>query len=267
LTNNIIDHFNEYFEIVPAISDVLKREVYKLRYQVYCIENGYKTGFMNPLDHPEGLEFDEYDLHSSHYLIRHRKRDNFMATTRLILPDPSNLNKPFPIEINSQIDNVSLLKDLPRHSMAELSRFCISKEFRRRKNEQHLIVTSDALSESIFTQDEKRSSSHLTLALFACAIKMSSENNIDYWYAFMEPALKRVFSSLGIHFVEIGPLVNFYGMRQPFMIKVNDLLDSVAKKDVSYWNMLTDSGQFGALKLSAFATRSCIYPIRFPIKS
>lgn len=242
MANNIVEHFDEYFEMVSAASDELKHEVYKLRYQVYCIENGSKTGFMNPLDHPGGVEFDEYDFHSSHYLIRHRKQGNFMATTRLILPDPKNLKKPFPIEINSQIDNVSLLKNVPRHNMAELSRFCISKEFRRRKHEQHLIVTNDTESEIAFTQEEKRSSSYLTLALFACAIKMSSENNIDYWYALMEPALKRVFSSLGIHFVEIGPLVDFYGMRQPCMINVQDLLDSVAKKNINYWNMLTNNG-------------------------
>jgi len=264
LTNNIVEHFDEYFEMVSATSDELKKEVYKLRYQVYCIENGIKTGFMNPLDHPEGVEFDEYDLHSSHYLIRHRKQGNFMATTRLILPDPKNLKKPFPIEINSQIDNVSLLKNVPRHSMAELSRFCVSKEFRRRKHEQHLIITNDAESETTFTQEEKRSSSHLTLALFACAIKMSSENNIDYWYALMEPALKRVFSSLGIHFVEIGPLVDFYGMRQPCMIRIHDLLDSVAKKNTNYWNMLTNNGDFGELKLSTFATNSCTYSISLP---
>jgi len=245
LANNIIDVFNEYFEMIPAISDELKLEVYKLRYQVYCIENGGKTGFKNPVDHPEGIEFDEYDQHSVHYLIRHRKRGNFMATTRLILPDPNNREKLFPIELNSQIDNINLLKNMPRHNLAELSRFCVSKEFRHRKNEYPLLSTNDLDSAAAFTQEEKRSSSHLTLALFACAIRMSSENNIHYWYALMEPALMRLISILGIHFIEIGPLVNFYGMRQPCVIKVDDLLDSVAKKDLDYWKMLTDNGHSG----------------------
>ena len=242
--SNIIDAFYEYFELVPAITDELKNEVYKLRYQVYCVENGEKTGFMNPEDHPEGIEFDEYDSHSSHYLIYHRKRGIFMATTRLILPNAGILEKPFPIEINSQIDNVNLLVNMPRHNLAELSRFCVSKEFRRRKNELHLLTTYDVDSGVALGQDEKRSSSHLTLALFACAIRMSSENNIHYWYAFMEPALMRLVSTLGIEFVEIGPPVQFYGTRQPFVIKIDELLDSVAKKNSNYWNMLTHNGQF-----------------------
>lgn len=236
--------FNKYFEMIPAISDELKHEVYKLRYQVYSTENGDKTGFKNFIDHSEGIEFDEYDSHSSHYLIRHRGLGIYMATTRLILPDANNREKPFPIEKYSQIDNVNLLKTMPRHNLAELSRFCVSKEFRSRKNEQQLLTTNDAIaSEVIFAQEEKRSSSHLTLALFACAIKMSSENNIHYWYAFMEPALMRVFSTLGIHFVGIGPLANHYGLRQPCVIKVDELLDGVAKKDLNYWNLLTNNGQ------------------------
>lgn len=242
MDNNIIDHFNHYFEMVPVDSDELKNEVYKLRYQVYCIENGDKTGFKNPENLPEGIECDQYDQHSAHYLIRHRKLGIFMATTRLILPDAKTPEKPFPIEMHSQIDNVNLLKTMPRHNLAELSRFCISKEFRRRKNDQPFYTTNDAYSEIILGQEEKRSSSHLTLGLFACAIRISSENNIHYWYALMEPALKRVFSSLGIHFVEIGPLVNFYGTRQPYVIKVDELMDSVAKKDLNYWNMLTNNG-------------------------
>jgi N-acyl amino acid synthase of PEP-CTERM/exosortase system len=167
-----------------------------------------------------------------------------MATARLILPDARNLKKPFPIEINSQITNVNLLKTMSRSNLAELSRFCVSKEFRQRENEQSLIIAYDSDSKTASMQKDKRSSSHLTLALFACAIKMSSENNIQYWYALMEPALKRLVSKLGIHFVEIGPLVDFYGTRQPCMIKVNDLLESVAKKDLDYWNMLTQKEQF-----------------------
>jgi N-acyl amino acid synthase of PEP-CTERM/exosortase system len=260
LDKNINDHFNQYFEMVPAISDELRIEVFKLRYQVYCIENGPKTGFKNPLDHPEGMEFDEYDSRSVHYLIRHRKSERFMATVRLILPDVNKTS--FPIEINSQIENVSLLKAIPRHNLGELSRFCVSKEFRQRKNEQHLLTTYDVDSEIVFMQEEKRNSSNLTLALFACAIKMSSENNIHYWYALMEPALMRLISKLGIHFVEIGPLVNFYGMRQPCVIKVNDLLDSIAKKNIDYWNMLTHNGKYEMQRHITFNSKTMKMPYK-----
>ncbi|MDD1642791.1 MAG: PEP-CTERM/exosortase system-associated acyltransferase [Methylococcaceae bacterium] len=236
--DNIVDHFDRYFQIVPAISDELKNEVYKLRYQVYCIENE----FLNSEDYPNDLEFDDYDQHSVHYLIRHRKSGICAATTRLILPNTNNLEKPLQIETYSRIDNVNPLKTMSRHKLAELSRFCISKQFRQRKYEQHLLCNDAKLLEATFSQNEKRSLSYLMLALFACAIKMSAENNIHYWYAIMTPALNRVVSTLGIHFTEIGPFVDFHGLRRPYVIKVDDLLDSVAEKNLDYWNMLTNRG-------------------------
>ncbi|MGZ5075246.1 MAG: PEP-CTERM/exosortase system-associated acyltransferase [Methylobacter sp.] len=238
--NTIIDLFNKHFEMIPAVSEELKHEVYKLRYQVYCLE----TEFEKHEKFPDGLEFDEHDRHSCHYLIRHRELGCYTATTRLILPDVDNRKYLFPIERYSQIDDSELLQTIPRHNLAEISRFCVSKEFRRRRNERHLLTAIDADSRTVITQEEKRSSSHLTLALFACAIRMSYENNIHYWYAIMEPALMRVLSTLGIHFTGIGPLTNYNGIRQPCVIKIDDLLDSVAKKDLAYWNMLTNNGQF-----------------------
>lgn len=236
---NIIDDFNKYFEMIPAVSEELKHEVYKLRYQVYCLE----TGFEKHENFPDRLEFDENDRHSRHYLIRHRCSGNYIATTRLILPDTSN-HALFPVERYSQIADSELLQSIPRHNLAELSRFCVSKEFRRRKNERHILLPIDVDSSPNVSEEEKRSSSHLTLALLACAVKMSSENNIDYWCGMMRPALMRIFAQLGIHLVAIGPLVNYNGIRQPCLIKVDDLLDGAAKKDLSYWNMLTNNGQY-----------------------
>lgn len=240
MTNSIIDGFNEYFEIVPAISDELKNEVYKLRYQVYCIENK----FLDSDDYDNNMEFDEFDSHSCHYLIRHRKLGVYMATTRLILPEINNPDKLFPIEIFSQIDNPDAIKHIPRNILAEASRFCVSKEFRKRKNE--LQTTTGINTESNNTQSRKDRSAypHITLALIASLIKMSHENNIDYWFAVMEPPLIRFFSTIGINFIGIGPVTNYHGNRQPCIIKLNDLLEGVADKDIKQWNMLTNNGKF-----------------------
>jgi N-acyl amino acid synthase of PEP-CTERM/exosortase system len=235
---SIIDAFNQYFEMVDANTDALKEEVYKLRYQIYCVEKGFE----DLESYPDGMEHDEYDKRSSHYLIRHRDTNSYMATTRLVLPDKQDLQKLFPLEVYSHIDNMALLKTMRRANTAELSRFCVSKQFRRRANEQGLLVTNDE-DESRFSRRDKESSAHLTLALFACAIRMSSEHNIHYWYAIMEPALKRLVAALGVHFAEMGSLVDYHGKRIPCMIKVDDLLCSVAEKDLDYWRMLTNNRQ------------------------
>lgn len=241
MSSNILDSFNEYFEMVPAISDELKNEVYKLRYQVYCLE----TGFEKTDDHPAGIEIDEYDSHSIHYLIRHRKSNVFAATTRLILPDKTNPDKLFPIEKFTQFDNADVMEGIPRDKLAEASRFCVSKEFKRRKNEAGTLTGISHKWEIDFTEDERRVFPHLTIALFACLIKMSDDNNIHYWYAVMEPALIRFFTTLGIYFIGIGPIADYHGKRQPCKIKVSDLLEGVSNKNTGLWEMMTNRGQVG----------------------
>lgn len=241
MINNLLDAFNECFEMIPANSEQLKNEVYKLRYQVYCIE----TGFENPGLHPDGVEIDEYDDNSVHYLIRHRKSAIYAATTRLILPDVADSEWLFPIEKYTIIDKKDWLKNIPRNRFAEASRFCVSKEFKRRKNELGTLTGIGPSWEADFTEEERRIFPHLSIALFACLIKMSDDHGIHYWYAVMEPGLIRFFTTLGIYFIGIGPLTDYHGIRQPSMIKVSDLLDGVAKKNQGLWEMMTNKGQVG----------------------
>jgi N-acyl amino acid synthase of PEP-CTERM/exosortase system len=225
---SILDAFDFYFKMIPANTDELRQEVYKLRYQVYCIEHH----FLEP--NAEGFEYDEYDAQSCHYLIQHKETKRYMATTRLILPSSKNPEKLFPVEIHSKIDNFELLKTVPRANLAELSRFCVSKEFRRRAGERDLIITND-----VDSSRGKNSSASITLALFACAIKMSFEHDIQCWIASIEPALKRVVEPLGIYVVEIGSLGDYHGMRFPCAIRIDNLLTSVREKNTEYSEMLT----------------------------
>ena len=229
--------------MLPAVSDELKNEVYKLRYQVYCIE----TGFENPEEHPGEMESDDFDRHSVHYLIRHRKSGIYAATTRLILPDTNKINTLFPIELYSTIDNHKEPQDKQQRHLAEASRFCVSKAFKRRKNDYQASLTGispDWEQKTAAAEEERRTYPHLSIALYACLIKMSHENNIHYWYALMEPALIRFFTTLGIYFKGIGPVTDYHGLRRPSMLKVSDLLEGVFEKDPSVWAMMTNKGQY-----------------------
>ncbi len=242
MEQTVLDSFNQYFEMVPALSDELKNEVYKLRFQVYCNE----THFEDPLQHPGEMEYDEFDEISIHYLVRHRKTNTFAATTRLILPDHNNPDKLFPIEIHSKIDNHDLLNKIPRNKLAEVSRFCVSKEFKRRKYDKEDSLTGiHDNSIALISEDERRTFPHITIALIACQIRISKEHDIHYWFAVMEPALLRFLSTLGIRFTSIGPITEYHGKRKPGVIKVSDLLNGVSQKNPPLWNMLTNNGQYG----------------------
>ncbi|POZ49919.1 PEP-CTERM/exosortase system-associated acyltransferase [Methylovulum psychrotolerans] len=241
---DMMDVFNQFFEMVPAVSAELKDEAYKLRYQVYCVE---VTGFSNPDDFPDKREYDEYDENAVHYLIRHRKSGEYAATTRLILPDRACPARPFPLEAFCDLDETLVPQSINRTRLAEASRFCISKAFKQRKNDAQTLTAIDSAncdSQAYFTLAERRVFPHLSFALIACLIKGCCENNIDHFYGTLEPAWFRFLSSAGIHFTKIGPLADYHGLRWPGVIKVTDLLEGVAQKDQQLWNLLTDKGRF-----------------------
>jgi len=233
-----MDAFNQYFEMVPAVSDALKEEAYKLRYQVYCLEI---AGYSNPKDHPDCREYDEYDRHSLHYLIRYRKSGEYAATARLILPDINFPEKAFPLEANCKIDNIDMMQQIDRANLAEASRFCISKAFKNRKNESTSLmgIDSDQCGNlSYFSFEERRTFPHLSFALVVCLIKGCQENAIDYLYGTLEPAWLRYLSSAGIHFTKIGPLADYHGLRWPGVIKISELVDTLAKENFPLWTFL-----------------------------
>lgn len=239
MAKEIIEGFKQYFDMVFASTEQLKNEVYQLRYQVYCIE----TKFERPEDFPAGLEIDESDQFSAHYLIKHHSR-GYAATTRLVLPDMDSLTRKFPIEEHCDITNHEVMNKIPRQHLAEVSRFCVSKEFKQRKGESGTLTGVSSEHDDYFSDDERRVFPHITLALIACLVKMSQEHEIYHWYAVMEPSLLRFLKRLGIVFTNIGPLADYHGERQPCVITVSEMLAGVFDKNRQVWDLLTDRGRY-----------------------
>jgi N-acyl amino acid synthase of PEP-CTERM/exosortase system len=241
MAKTIAESFRDYFEMVPADTDDLKRAVYHLRYQVYCLE----TGFEKPEDCPSRLERDAYDDRADHFLIRHLRTGEYAATTRLILPDRGDPSLPFPIESHCAIDRPEAVGQIPRTRLGEVSRFCVSKDFKRRRGEPGTLAgVSPSPELDAACEEERRTFPYITLGLIACLVRISRRANITHWYAVMEPALIRFLEHLGIHFTPIGPLADYHGRRLPCIIEVAALLGGVERKNPEVWELLTDGGKF-----------------------
>src|SRR5690348_7843958 len=72
--------FDRAFEGVSADTPELKAECFRIRYQVYCIEQGFEEADVNP-----GIEIDQYDERSAHALLVHRSSGLAVGTIRLVL--------------------------------------------------------------------------------------------------------------------------------------------------------------------------------------
>ena len=235
----LLDRFNTYFQVATAVSGEQLQEALRIRYQVYCVENPFE----NPADHPDGLERDEFDSHSLHSLLIHRASGQAMGTARLVMPVQHDLGQSFPLQ---QVCSHPKLNQLPLNRTAEVSRFSISKEFRRRQ--------CDTLFEGHDSRRERRNMAPLmSLGLIQSLVRMSSERGITHWCATMEPTLLRLLAAMSIKFEPLGPLVRYHGTRQPCTCEVEPMLERVKSEQRPLWEVLTDGGTLGHRRRSLAA--------------
>lgn len=231
------DLYRQYFEtfVVGEEDHALRDEAFRLRYQVYCVENPFE----DPNENIGGLERDALDDNSVHCLLQHKRSRTWAGAVRLVLPKADDLAHSFALQ---QVCTDPLISDperFPVAKMAEVSRFCISKDFRKRQGDW-LYPQSVEPDDNA---DERRVIPNMTLGLIEGLVRMSLENGVFYWCAVMERPLLRLLSRLGIHFDNIGPLVEYHGRRQPCFIPLDTLLLRVQDERPDVWEILTDGGR------------------------
>ena len=198
--------YREHFEVVRASTPTLLDQVYRLRYQVYCVENAYE----DPDRQVAGRETDIYDERSVHALLVHRRSDAVAGTVRVILPGTDRQDPPLPISVVADAEQRELLRQLPYSRTAELSRFAVSKEFRQRCADP----------------EDRRMLRYITIGLIRGALEMCRDHDIRYVCAVMERSLIRLLGRLGFVFEHLGGLIEYHGARQPCVAQVNQIVSS-----------------------------------------
>ena len=217
----------------------LLKEAHRLRYQVYCVEHPFES----PLDNPGGLEIDEFDHHSVHCVLIHEPSGRPAGTVRLVLPLPQEPSLCFPIHRVCEDPLLENPELFPVSIMAEVSRFSVSKDFRRRLGDTYCGVTDPDRAPAAPPQgEERRMIPHIKLGLIEGLVRMSIDRRVLYWCAEMEPWLLRMLGRIGIYFDPIGPLVDYHGLRQPCYVQLSRLLQRVYDEHPDIWEVITADG-------------------------
>ena len=228
--------FARRFVMLHASTPELIAKVQRLRYQVYCIENSFE----DPARFPDGREHDEFDNHALQGLLYDNTSKAIAGAVRLILPHPGKPGNRLPIQglcRHPRVHDHRLLVG----GAVEISRFAISKEYRRHARyhlgtgEAGLSVRS-AVAEEMFL-------SNMALGLVKGLVQMSIEHGITDWFAVMEPALLRLLGRSAIYFAPLGPLVEYHRKRQPCYVNLNAMLRQVRQERPDVWDVITDAGR------------------------
>ena len=212
---NLGSAFKQYFEIVPALSNELKDEVYRVRHQVYCQDLKYE-----PL-RLDGRETDDHDSNSLHLLIRNINTSEFVGCTRIVRPPLGKLHYQLPFEKACAATLDRSIVDpakLARHTIAEVSRLAVIADYRRRKGEANNPV---GISKEDFGTITQPRFPFIPIGLYLGTTELARLNGIDTVFVLTEERLALHFAKLGFNLKYIGHPVEHHGTRIPSMMRVN----------------------------------------------
>ena len=217
------EQFHRLFEVVLADTPELKKTVYQIRYEVYCLEAGFEA----PENFPDGLERDEYDDQALYALLRYRPTGEYAGCVRLIVDRPGTPRTLFPFERfcgHSLRRNIIDPDKLPRGSFGEISRLAVRTQFRRR-NCEHLDTRGNIMDSDNGTHDptHRRIFPHIALGLYLAGAALVITHRRSGAFVMMEPRLARHMRRYGIIFRPAGEVVEYHGMRGPFYLSTQNL--------------------------------------------
>jgi N-acyl amino acid synthase of PEP-CTERM/exosortase system len=221
-----------FFSSSVATSPEMRDQCFRVRFQAYCIDNGFE----DPADNPDGLERDDFDSHSVHSILTHNATGDAIGAVRLILPDQDGWRRVLPIQRIAGAIVSDEVAPFPILRTAEISRFSILRRFRH-------YIPDQGFEARLSSEEWRRMLFHLPLGLIKSCVEMSVREEMSHWAAVMEPALLRLLTRLGIHFNPLGSLVEHHGRRQPCWADVGIMLDRVHAERPDVWDVITDGGR------------------------
>lgn len=193
---------------------------YNLRYQVYCDEMGFedKSAF------PEQMEFDEWDDHAVHFIVRHRASGHWLGGLRLVF----NHHGIFPFEQVAKPHQQ--IKQTERETAVEMSRLCVIREARRFSSkrfapyglpEQEISEENDKIKSLYNFKNQTRS---IMWGLIRAAVVYSDELDLSHWYFIVAPALAGFIRREKFDMLQIGNPCEHRGSRTPYQLNVDNIL-------------------------------------------
>ena len=204
IASALYDDILTTFTVRIADTEILQQQAFKLRHQVYCVENAFEPR------QPDGMERDLFDQRAPHALLFHRGADEPLGTVRVVLPTAGAGFGTLPIHAVCSSDPF-VRSDLPVDATAEISRFALSRERLR------------ALQSSTTGEESRHLLSFACLGLIAAVRQISRANGITHIVAVMEPSLRRRLSILGLPMIEMGNPVSYHGVRVPCYSRLDQL--------------------------------------------
>jgi N-acyl amino acid synthase of PEP-CTERM/exosortase system len=215
----IAEAFMQHLQPQIARSELQRREIYRLRHQVYCEELHYEAL------HPLREERDPFDAQAVHCAVRHRRSGVLAGTVRLVGKRGAHDRLPLETHCAQALTHPSLLPHhFAPHEVCEISRLAVPAVFRK----QTAAAAEGAIVAGGFSEQELRSFPAIAIGLYMAAITLSHETQRHHVFVMMEPRLARGLAFVGIRFQALGEAIEYHGKRGAYYIDTRQLPSQLA---------------------------------------
>jgi N-acyl-L-homoserine lactone synthetase len=235
-------------------------EIYRLRYKVFCLE----WGFEKPDNHSERIITDGYDKNAIHFAAQDENQKTVGAI--MLLPDSS---EGFPLEKYCELDINP--DELPRDSLAEVSRMVIHRDYRRRSEDKYIYGPDEerrSIGSFHFQQNypnpkvqhrraddkyrskqparrtsefygDRRKRHEVVMNLYKAVYQESKRRQLTHWYAVMTKGIVNLLNRFGFSFEAIGDPVDYNGIRTPYMTEIAKLEKDMENRNPELYEEFT----------------------------
>lgn len=245
--------------IVKHITDEKDlKDIYRLRYKIYC----YEWGFEKPENHPDEIVSDVFDNNALQFAVKDDAQ-KIVGAISLIL----HSSEGFPTEKYCELDINQ--DEIPRDSIAEISRFVIHRDYRRRAEDKYIYgpdeerrsigsfnYPSNYSNNRSFIRraddkykhkgarrpsdsySERRKRHEVVINLYKAIYQESKRRKITHWYAVMTKGIVIFLNKFGFIFKEIGDPVDYHGIRTPYLGDIAKIEQEIMQEHPEFYEEL-----------------------------
>lgn len=234
--------YAETFELLRCDTPELQDRAFRLRHQIYCVENGYEC----PSKAGNYMEQDAYDAQAVHFVLRRRISNETAGTVRIILPNDDDPQNSFPIQ--KYCDAPFLKDDLQALTMFEISRFCMARRFRKRADDGQFLSSYHMQDfKAGFSKGNisfiRRRIAYAPAGLLSAAFETALNARIMDGMWMVEPRHLWSLDKIGFPYQRLADRLPVHGGLIPIIFNIKHVLDHMHRHAPTCWEIVSDSGR------------------------
>lgn len=190
----------------------------RIRYQVFCLDKGFE----NPEAFSATRETDAWDAQAAHFIVQDLNSRQWVAATRLVVPRPE---RALPVETVADLD-ASVRQKLGQH-VGEISRFCVISTRSTAAGNGAQAVHDEQRRPSLNSLEDwgigavrQKQQFEVTLGMVRAVVIYALKRGMTHCFVLITDAFARMLRKLGVLLVQVGPAVDYRGMRTPYLIEL-----------------------------------------------